>query len=47
VKGEAEWEQQLGRIPDETDRDMFRKQWSEPRKYFEGPKKKVGEVESS
>jgi pyruvate/2-oxoacid:ferredoxin oxidoreductase beta subunit/NAD-dependent dihydropyrimidine dehydrogenase PreA subunit len=43
VKGEAEWEQQLGRIPDDNDREMFRQQWSEPRKYFEGPKKKVGE----
>src|SRR5215210_4832347 len=43
VKGESEWQQQLGRIPDASDREMFRQQWSEPRKYFEGPKKKVGE----
>jgi pyruvate ferredoxin oxidoreductase beta subunit len=43
VKGEKEWEQLLGRIPEESDRELFRKQWSEPRKYFEGPKKKLGE----
>lgn len=43
VKGEKEWEQFINSIPDPADREMFRRQWSEPRKYFEGPKKKLGE----
>jgi pyruvate ferredoxin oxidoreductase beta subunit len=43
VKGEKEWEQFINSIPDPQDREMFRRQWSEPRKYFEGPKKKLGE----
>ncbi|MBM3999391.1 MAG: thiamine pyrophosphate-binding protein [Planctomycetes bacterium] len=43
VKGESEWEAMLGAIPDAADRGLFRRQWSEPRKYFEGPRKKIGE----
>jgi ferredoxin len=43
VKGEKEWEERLGRIPSEEERQMFRQQWSEPRKYYDGPKKKLGE----
>lgn len=43
VKGEKEFEERLGRIANEADRELFRKQWSEPRKYYEGPKKKIGE----
>jgi pyruvate/2-oxoacid:ferredoxin oxidoreductase beta subunit/NAD-dependent dihydropyrimidine dehydrogenase PreA subunit len=43
VTAESDWEKRLADIPDEADREMFRKQWSEPRKYYEGPKKKTGE----
>ena len=43
VVGEKEWEAKLAAIEDEAEREMFRQQWSEPRKYYEGPKKKQGE----
>jgi pyruvate ferredoxin oxidoreductase beta subunit len=43
VLGENELAEKLGRIPSEAEREMFAKQWSEPRKYYEGPKKKLGE----
>ena len=43
VTAESDWEKRLANIPDETDRAMFRKQWSEPRKYYAAPKKKLGE----
>lgn len=43
VKGEAEWEQRLSQIADSADREVFRSQWSEPRKYYGGPKNKLGE----
>ena len=42
VTAESDWEARLAKIP-EADREMFRSQWSEPRKYYEGPKKKTGE----
>ncbi|MCE9546024.1 MAG: thiamine pyrophosphate-binding protein [Planctomycetia bacterium] len=40
VLAESELETRLSTIPDPAEREMFRRQWSEPRKYFEGPKKK-------
>src|SRR6266849_229868 len=40
VLSEAEWEAKLQSIPDEADRELYRKQWSKTKKYFEGPKKK-------
>jgi pyruvate/2-oxoacid:ferredoxin oxidoreductase beta subunit/NAD-dependent dihydropyrimidine dehydrogenase PreA subunit len=40
VLSESEWEQKLAQIPHEADREMFRKQWSRTRKYYEGPTKK-------
>ena len=43
VVGEEKWEQNLKGIDDEADREMFKQQWSETRKYYEGPKKKLGE----
>ena len=43
VSGENQWQQKLEKIPDPADREMFTEQWSEPRKYFDGPKKKLGE----
>ena len=42
VLAEDDWQQQLDLITDDHEREFFRKQWSEPRKYFEGPKKKTG-----
>jgi pyruvate/2-oxoacid:ferredoxin oxidoreductase beta subunit/NAD-dependent dihydropyrimidine dehydrogenase PreA subunit len=39
VLGEDEWEEKLKSIPAE-DREMYRKQWSRTKKYYEGPKKK-------
>jgi len=39
VLSEPEWEAKLKQIPD-ADRDMFRKQWSKTKKYYEGPQKK-------
>src|SRR2546428_2065028 len=39
VLSESELETKLATIPDAADREMFRHQWSEPRKYYEGPKK--------
>ncbi|MCH2131580.1 MAG: thiamine pyrophosphate-dependent enzyme [Pirellulaceae bacterium] len=43
VVGENKWQENLEQINDDGDRKMFEEQWSEPRKYFEGPKKKLGE----
>ncbi|HEX5446639.1 MAG TPA: thiamine pyrophosphate-dependent enzyme [Pirellulales bacterium] len=40
VLSESHLEQLLAEIPDETDREMYRRQWSRTRKYYEGPKKK-------
>jgi pyruvate/2-oxoacid:ferredoxin oxidoreductase beta subunit/NAD-dependent dihydropyrimidine dehydrogenase PreA subunit len=42
VVGENAFANRLEKIP-ETDRDMFARQWSQPRKYYDGPKKKLGE----
>jgi pyruvate/2-oxoacid:ferredoxin oxidoreductase beta subunit/NAD-dependent dihydropyrimidine dehydrogenase PreA subunit len=42
VLGEDEWEQKLQAIPDEADREMFRKQWSKTKKYYDAGKKKLG-----
>src|SRR5947209_18875781 len=41
VRGEDEWEQKLLTIP-EADREMFRKQWSKTKKYYDAGKKKLG-----
>ncbi len=43
VTGEQAWQAKLDSIENEADRELFKKQWSEPRKYYEGPKKKTGE----
>ena len=43
VTGENEWEKRMNAIGDQADREMFAKTWSEPRKYYDGPKKKLGE----
>src|SRR5438067_192288 len=40
VLAESDLETKLATITDPADREMFRHQWSEPRKYYEGPKKK-------
>ena len=40
VLAESECEEKLLTIENETDRAMFAKQWSKPRKYYDGPKKK-------
>jgi pyruvate/2-oxoacid:ferredoxin oxidoreductase beta subunit/NAD-dependent dihydropyrimidine dehydrogenase PreA subunit len=40
VLSEPEFEEKLKSIPDEADREMFRKQWSKTKKYYDGPKKK-------
>src|SRR5262245_5113714 len=42
VLSEPELEEKLKTVP-ETDRDMFRKQWSKTKKYYDAGKKKVGE----
>jgi pyruvate ferredoxin oxidoreductase beta subunit len=41
VLGEDEWEQKMLTIP-EADREMFRKQWSKTKKYYDAGKKKLG-----
>src|SRR5690606_8276832 len=43
VKSESEWQRRIDEIADPVDRESFRRQWSQPRKYFDGPKKKLGE----
>lgn len=43
VVGEEDWETRLGKIGNEQDRELFKKQWAEPSKYYSGPKKKSGE----
>ena len=40
VISETEWEQKLAAIPEQADRALFRQQWSDTRKYYEGAKKK-------
>ena len=41
VLSETEFEEKLKTIP-EADRDMFRKQWSKTKKYYDAGKKKAG-----
>ncbi|MFV1967617.1 MAG: thiamine pyrophosphate-dependent enzyme [Pirellulaceae bacterium] len=43
VKGEKALAELLNDMDDERDRKLFRKQWSRTRKYYDGPKKKLGE----
>jgi pyruvate ferredoxin oxidoreductase beta subunit len=43
VKSESEWETLLGRIPDASEREDFAGSGRKPRKYYDGPKKKLGE----
>jgi len=43
VVGEEAFEQRLAKIENEADRELFRRQWAEPNKYYQGPKKKTGE----
>ena len=43
VVGENDYEKRLEKIENEDDRALFRKAWAEPRKYYDGPKKKLGE----
>lgn len=40
VLAESDVESKLSAIPDDGDREFFEKQWSKPRKYYDGPKKK-------
>ncbi|QEG32831.1 thiamine pyrophosphate-dependent enzyme [Bythopirellula goksoeyrii] len=40
VIAEPDLEEKLGHFSDEEDRTMFESQWSRPRKYYDGPKKK-------
>lgn len=40
VLSETEWEEKLKLITDLADREMYRKQWSKTKKYYDGPKKK-------
>lgn len=40
VIAEPDLEEKLGHFADEEDRTMFESQWSRPRKYYDGPKKK-------
>jgi pyruvate ferredoxin oxidoreductase beta subunit len=41
VVSETEWEQRLQIVP-EADREMYRKQWSKTKKYYDAYKKKLG-----
>src|SRR5260370_21262144 len=40
VLSETEWEEKLTMITDPADREMYRKQWTKTKKYYDGPKKK-------
>jgi len=40
VLAESHLENKLGEIENSDDRSMFVEQWSKPRKYYDGPKKK-------
>jgi len=40
VLPESKLDEYLGKIEDPADREMFERQWSKPRKYYDGPKKK-------
>src|SRR3954453_5459254 len=41
VLSETEWEEKLQTLP-EADREMYRKQWSRTKKYYDGGKRKAG-----
>jgi pyruvate ferredoxin oxidoreductase beta subunit len=43
VVGENDFEKRMEKIENQEERDLFRKAWAEPRKYYDGPKKKLGE----
>jgi ferredoxin len=43
VVGENDYEKRLAKIENDADRELFKKAWAEPRKYYDGPKKKIGE----
>ena len=43
VVGEEDWKKRMEQIEDKEARELFAKQWSEPTKYYAGPKKKTGE----
>ena len=43
VLSESDWKKKMDAITDPADREMFAKQWSKTRKYYEGPAKKQGE----
>src|SRR5262245_50375802 len=43
VLSESDWKEKMESISDPADREMFAKQWSKTRKYYEGPAKKQGE----
>ncbi len=43
VIGEESWTKSIDGIKDKANRESFAKQWSQPRKYYDGPKKKLGE----
>jgi pyruvate ferredoxin oxidoreductase beta subunit len=43
VLSESDFEKRVDEISDPADRELFRKQWSKTRKYYEGPAKKSGE----
>ncbi len=43
VVGENDFDKRLEKISSQEDRELFMKAWSTPRKYFDGPKKKLGE----
>ena len=43
VVAEGDWQKRMDAIPDEAGREFFEKQWTETRKYYDGPKKKIGE----
>ena len=42
VVGENQWQEEMDKLPDK-DREVFSAAWCEPRKYYAGPKKKIGE----
>lgn len=43
VLGESDFEKKIAELSDESDRELFRKQWAKTKKYYDGPKKKTGE----
>lgn len=43
VVGEKDWTKRMEKIETKEDRLLFEKTWAQPRKYYDGPKKKLGE----